>query len=103
MKILVMDTYIPGVTPEKIYPHLREEAAAAWKHYIDGTVREIYFRLDRPGAGMVLECESVEVGRKMTDGLPPDREGSGSSLSRWDRSSRWLLSFLNTEKPRGQA
>jgi hypothetical protein len=70
MKILAMDTFLPGVTPEKIHPYLRKEAAAAWNHYTDGTVREIYFRLDRPGAVMVLECESVEQARKMTDRLP---------------------------------
>jgi len=70
MKILAMDTILPGVTLEKIHPYLREEAAAAWKHYTDGMVREIYFRLDHPGAVMVLECESVEEARKMTDELP---------------------------------
>ena len=70
MKILVMDTVLPGVTLEKINANLRQEAAAAWKHYTKGAVREIYFRLDHPGAVMVLECESVEQARKMTDGLP---------------------------------
>jgi hypothetical protein len=70
MKILAMDTILPGGTLEEIHPYLREEAAAAWTHYTDGIVREIYFKLDRPGTNMFLECESVEQAMKMTDGLP---------------------------------
>jgi hypothetical protein len=75
MKILAMDSFLPGVTLEKIQPHLKEEAATAWKHYTDGTVREIYFRQDHPGAVMVLECGSVEQAKKITDGLPLVRAG----------------------------
>jgi hypothetical protein len=75
MKILAMDTLLPGTTLEKIHPHLKEEAATAWKHYTAGVVREIYFRQDRPGAVMVLECESVEQAKKITNGLPLVKAG----------------------------
>ena len=75
MKILAMDELLPGVTLEKMRPYLKEEAASAWKHYCEGTVRELYFRQDHPGAVMVLECDSVEQANRMTDELPLVKAG----------------------------
>jgi hypothetical protein len=75
MKVLTMDTILPGGNLEKIHHCIREESAAAWTHYTDGIVREIYFRLDRPGAVMVRECGLVKQARKMTDRLRLVREG----------------------------
>lgn len=75
MKILAIDSLQPGVTVEKLQPLLKEEAATAWKHYLGGSVREWYFRQDRPGAVLVMECESVGAAQKVIDELPLVKAG----------------------------
>ncbi|UCG80831.1 MAG: hypothetical protein JSV60_00685 [Desulfobacterales bacterium] len=70
MKILAMDRFLPGVTEEKVYPHLKEEAARAWELYTNEVFREIYFRKDRPGAVLILECNDVEEAREVLNSLP---------------------------------
>jgi hypothetical protein len=75
MKILAIDKILPGATEEKIYPLLKEEAAQAWKFHEQDVFREIYFRTDRPGAVVMLECESVEEARKVIDTLPLVKAG----------------------------
>lgn len=75
MKILALDKILPGATPEKIYPHLKEEAAKVWELHTQGTIREFYFRQDRPGAVLMLECASVEEDRALIDSLPIVKAG----------------------------
>lgn len=75
MKILALDKMMAGATPEKIYPHLKEEAAKAWELHTQGTIREMYFRQDRPGAVLVMECASVEEARQIIDTLPLVKAG----------------------------
>ena len=70
MKILAIDKTLPGVTLEQILPHLQEEAAHAWKMYKSGVYRELYMRGDRPGAAIILECDSIEEAKKDLAELP---------------------------------
>jgi len=70
MKILAMDELLPGVGMEDIKPHLRDEARHAWRLYEQGVFRELYFRGDRPGAVVILECLDVNEARKIMDELP---------------------------------
>lgn len=70
MKILAIDRFLPGVTAEDVYPHIKEEAARAWELYTEGVFREIYFRKDRPGAVLILECKDVEEAREVLNSLP---------------------------------
>jgi hypothetical protein len=75
MKILALDKILDGATEEKIKHHLKNEALMAWDLYMKGTLRELYFRQDRPGAVLVMECESVVEARRILDGLPLAKEG----------------------------
>jgi hypothetical protein len=70
MKILALDKTLPGVTMEQILPHLEEEASHAWKMYKSGVYRELYMRGDRPGAAIVLECESIKEAKEFLAELP---------------------------------
>ncbi len=74
MKILAMDKLLPGVNLEKVSPHLQEEAKHAWQLYERGIFRELYFRGDRPGAVIVLECKDVEEAKKVLAELPLVKE-----------------------------
>ena len=75
MKILALDKILPGATEEKIKPLLQQEARHAWESYLKEIVREIYFRKDRPGAVLVLECASVGEARNYIDELPLVKAG----------------------------
>lgn len=70
MKILAIDKFQPGIAMEDIAPHLRDEAAHAWRLYEQGVFRELYFRGDRPGAVVIMECPDVDEARKIMNELP---------------------------------
>lgn len=70
MKILALDKMLPGVSIEQILPHLKEEAIHAWNMYKSGVYRELYMRGDRPGAAIILECNSIEDAKKELAELP---------------------------------
>lgn len=75
MKILAIETEVPGVPDEAFGPHLRAEAARAWELYRAGVLRELYFRQDRDAAVLVLECADVAEAREVLGTLPLVREG----------------------------
>jgi hypothetical protein len=70
MKILAIEKEVPGITDRQFEPHLRAEAARAWELHQSGTIRELYFRTDWPGAVLVLECAGVEEARAALNTLP---------------------------------
>ncbi len=75
MKILAMDRFLEGTTLEKVQPHLKDEMKVSWKHYKEGYIREWYFRQDNPGAVLIMECESLDEARKLTDEFPLVKAG----------------------------
>ena len=75
MKILAIETEVPGVPDEAFEPLLRDEAARAWELHQAGVVRELYFRDDRHEAVLVLECESVRAAQEALATLPLVRSG----------------------------
>lgn len=74
-KILAVDHLLPGATMEKITPHLKQEAKVAWELYQSGTFRELYFRKDKPGAVIVMECVNVNEAKDIMKKLPLVKEG----------------------------
>ena len=83
MKVLALDRIGEGVDPERdIYPHLAEEARAAWENYKGGVLREMYFRMppERAGAVLILECVDLEEAREVVEALPLTQRG----LVGWD-------------------
>jgi hypothetical protein len=74
MKILAMDKFLPGITLDQVKPHLQDEAKHAWRLYEQGIFRELYFRGDRPGAVIVMECSNVDEAKKIMADLPLVKE-----------------------------
>jgi hypothetical protein len=60
MRILCLDIPAAGASLEKYAPHLDAEVLHAWELYKSGFIRDIYFRQDRPGVAIFLECASVD-------------------------------------------
>jgi hypothetical protein len=75
MKIIAISSRRPGVTPEQAHALQKQEAKRVWELYAGDKVREIYFRRDRPGGVLVLECESVEQARELLGTLPMVKGG----------------------------
>lgn len=76
MKILALETDVPGITDDRFTDALlKEEAARAWELYRSGEIRELSFRADRQSAVLVLECAGVEEARTILSTLPLVREG----------------------------
>jgi muconolactone delta-isomerase len=70
MKILALENELPGATPEKFRPLLKEEARRVWELQQAGMLREIYFRAGRRTAVLVLECADAEAARRLLAGFP---------------------------------
>ena len=75
MKILVLDRPGPQTTLERITPLLTEETLHLWQSYSSDVVREMYYRRDRMGVVLVLECESLEAAQRHMSEFPLAKAG----------------------------
>lgn len=75
MKILCLDRPLPGATFDKYQPHLKDEVRHTWQAYKKGIVRDIYFRQDRPGVAILVECASVDDAKKAFADFPLVKAG----------------------------
>jgi hypothetical protein len=75
MKILAFEHENTGASREQFQSYAQEEARLAWKLYLAGVVRELYFRADQNTAVLVLECASTDEAETMLAKLPFVREG----------------------------
>lgn len=71
MKILAIEKEIPGVMPDQFTPALKRiEAHQMWQLYQAEVVREMYFRIDRNEAVLLLECADLPAAQKVLQSLP---------------------------------
>ena len=75
MKIFAVSRRKEGAPLEKFKALQKAETEKVWELYVKDIVREIYFRTDRPGGVLVLECAGVEEARQALDELPMHKEG----------------------------
>ena len=80
MKLLCLDIPDPNASLEKYGPYLVDEVRHTWRLYKSDVVRDISFRQDRSGVAIILECASVEEGKKILDEVPLAKAG----LIGWD-------------------
>lgn len=70
MRILAIEHERKGVSPADYQPHLVAEAQRVWELQQADIVREIYFRGNRPGAVLILECAGESEAQAHLDTLP---------------------------------
>jgi hypothetical protein len=75
MKILALDRPRPDATLEKYQPHLHDEVRHTWESYKKGVVRDIYFRQDRPGVAIFLECDTTAAAQNVLASFPLVKAG----------------------------
>ena len=75
MKILAIDKILPTATEENIRGVVIKEALHIWILYSKDMVREVYFRKDRPGVVLVLECVNVQEAKQILSSFPLVKAG----------------------------
>lgn len=75
MKILAISHTPEGVTPQQFAPHLHAESLGVWELMQADILREIYFRKNRQGVVLVLECASEDEARSALATLPLVKDG----------------------------
>jgi muconolactone delta-isomerase len=60
-----------GPTDDPRWPEIRvAEARRAWELYAAGTLRQVWFRADRPNGVLLLEVPDLAEARAVVDSLP---------------------------------
>jgi hypothetical protein len=77
MQFLAQSHAQPHATVEAMTPHLTAEAAEAWRCYLDGTIRQAYFRTPpaAPGAVLIIEADSLDFAQRLVDAMPLRQAG----------------------------
>ena len=70
MRILAIEQALPETREDQFHPYLKAEAARVWELYLEGVIRELYFRADRTDAVLILECSSPEEAQGVLSSLP---------------------------------
>ncbi|RJP70098.1 MAG: superoxide dismutase [Ignavibacteriales bacterium] len=75
MKIIAIETELPGVTSDKFTPEIRKaEAEKAWQLQQAGIIRELYFQKEQHIAVLILECADETEAKKYLSTLPLVKE-----------------------------
>jgi hypothetical protein len=75
MQILAISKIQEGATPEKMGPHLANEVKHTLEAYLDGKVRDFWFKVGSMGVVLMLESADEAEARSMIKELPLVAEG----------------------------
>ena len=70
MQILAISKLKEGVTPDSIGQVGPEEIKHTVESYLDGTIRNFWFQVNRPGVVFILECKDEDEAQKLMNELP---------------------------------
>jgi hypothetical protein len=70
MQILAISKLKEGATMDKMGPHLADEVKHTLEVYLDGKVRNFWFKVDRPGIVLMLESADEDEARRVLKELP---------------------------------
>src|SRR5712692_9338828 len=72
--VLVTLTVKPGDERERVMKVMPDEIRATVRLYLDGKIRQWYWRADGKGVVFILDCRDVAEARSVMDGLPFSKE-----------------------------
>ena len=75
MKVLALETDLPGATPDDFSRYAEEEARQVWQLIQEEKIREIYFRGDQNCAVITLECQDLDEAEQILGTLPFMKNG----------------------------
>jgi hypothetical protein len=75
MKVLAIGSIIKPLSEEQRAEIMPKEVPHTLKLYLDGTVDQYWFRQDKPGPVFLMNVESVEKAKAVTDEMPIVKAG----------------------------
>ena len=70
MKIIAFEKELSNARTIDFRKNAKAEAKALWQLYLNGIVREFYFRKDENLAVLILEAKSKQAAKKLLSKLP---------------------------------
>jgi len=70
MKIIALEKEMTNARVLSFRKYAKAEAKALWQLYIDGIVREFYFRKEKNLAVLILEVKNKQTAKKALGSLP---------------------------------
>jgi len=70
MQILAISTKKESTTPERMGPHLAEEVKHTLEAYLDGKVRDFWFKVGSMGVVLMLESADEDEARGIVNEFP---------------------------------
>ena len=70
MKIIALEKEINTSRPIDFRKSAKAEAKALWQLYLEGIVREFYFRKEKNLAVLILEVKNKQIAKKALSKLP---------------------------------
>ncbi len=75
MKVLAIGSIIKPVSDAERQRIMPNEVPDTLKLYLDGVIEQFWFRQDKPGVVFLMNAESVEEAKAVTDRMPLVAEG----------------------------
>jgi hypothetical protein len=75
MKVFAIGSIIKPVSDEQRAQIMPKEVPDTLRLYLDGVVDQFWFRQDRPGPIFLMNVESVEQAKAVTDAMPIVKAG----------------------------
>jgi hypothetical protein len=70
MKIIALEKEINTARPIDFRRSAKAEAKALWQLYLNGIVREFYFRKEKKQAVLILEAKNTQIAKRALSKLP---------------------------------
>jgi len=70
MKVLAIGNAIKPITDELRAQLMPKEVPATLKHYLEGVIEQMFFRQDKPGVVFLMNVDSIENAKAITDKMP---------------------------------
>lgn len=70
MKVIAIGSIIKPLSDEQRAEIMPKEVPHTLKLYLDGTVDQFWFRQDRPGPVLLMNVDSIEKAKAITEHMP---------------------------------
>ena len=70
MKIIALEKEMSTASSFAFRKYAKAEAKALWQLYLEGIVREFYFRKENNSAVLILEAKNKQIAKKTLSKLP---------------------------------
>lgn len=75
MKVVAIGTGVKKISDEERAKIMPKEAPHTLQLFIDGVIEQLYFRHDKPGTVFIINVDSVEKAKAITDGMEMVKQG----------------------------